>query len=357
MGVLLLESSNHPASIGVGELGELRERAPHRFFVLFVEIRPPFPVEQELVAGATPREQLGYSRKSVRGFGEAGPGISPAARSLTESGSGRHIRLGLGIELEDSLALGTEGVPTTVPHPGSRAVGVGHPAEDVAHEVHAGQLVEVGRVQAAAPQLLNRSQGHLVERPEQRGDGRMAGCDIEARPCGGAEKRRHGPIAAFRVVPEGAAVHQLDERLEFVGAVFAGSQLAAFHAGEVDDGGGFGGDDVRCRARRSTTQRSQIAGPVRCSGWYSPRASSSGMWVRAAGRRARHSALGSVHRMAAGVAWPLGVEARARRLRARWSRGVVGADDADSRSVIRATVGAHIARKSAGDSTGYDVSP
>ena len=99
------------------------------------------------------------------------------------------------------MAFGAKGVPATALHPGSRAVGVGHPAEDVAHEVHAGQLVEVGRVQAAAPQLLNRGQGHLVERPEQRGDGRMAGCDIEAGPAAGAEKRRDGPIAAFRVVP------------------------------------------------------------------------------------------------------------------------------------------------------------
>ena len=64
------------------------------------------------------------------------------------------------------------------------------------------------------------------------------------------------------------------------------------------------------------------------------------MRFRATGRRARHSALGSVHRMAAEAAWPLGVEARARRLRARWSRGVVG-----GRSFVRISshLGAHIA--------------
>ena len=84
------------------------------------------------------------------------------------------------------------------------------------------------------------------------------------------------------------------------------------------------GGTTSMSSTRSTTQRSQIAGPVRWSGRYSPRASSSGMRASAAESSARHSALGSVHRMAAGVAWPLGVEARARRLRARWPRGVAG---------------------------------
>ena len=80
----------------------------------------------------------------------------------------------------------------------------------------------------------------------------------------------------------------------------------------------------RCRARGPPRNAARLRG--RCGGRGGTRRglSSSGMRASAAESSARHSALGSVHRMAAGVAWPVGVEVRARRLRARWSRGVAG---------------------------------
>ena len=201
MGMLLLERRNRLASIRVGQLGEPGQSTPQRFLVFFVEIRPAFTVERKLVGRTTPGEQLGYSGKGIRRFNKPSPCIGPAARSRTESRAGRHVRFGLGVELEGVLALGAEGVPTAALHPGSCPLGVGHPAEDVAHDVHASQLAEVARVQAAAPQLPDLGQSHLVQRSVQRRDGVMVGCDVEVRPGGGAEKSRHGPIPALRVVP------------------------------------------------------------------------------------------------------------------------------------------------------------
>ena len=95
-------------------------------------------------------------------------------------------------------------------------------------------------------------------------------------------------------------------------------------------GGGVGGGRLLRQARRQPRNAARLRG--RCGGRGGTRRvlSSSGMRASAAESSARHSALGSVHRMAAGVDWPVGVEVRARRLRARWSRGVAG------RRIIRA---------------------
>ena len=154
-----------------------------------------------------------------------------------------------------------------------------HPAQQVAPEVAHQHLVEVVRVEATSAQLGDGPQSHLRQRAAQRVERRAVPGDVEPDLLGRTQERGHRPVPAVGVMPEDAPVHQLDQRSHLLRALLARPQIAAFEPRQMED------RHPRERPRRarsgrailsgrppggsivpSTTQRSQIAGPMRAFG-------------------------------------------------------------------------------------------
>src|SRR5207249_3821565 len=94
------------------------------------------------------------------------------------------------------------------------ALRVAHPPEHVADGIADGEPVEVVGLEPAAAQAVERRLCEQRERAQHRLVRARVPGDVEAEPVLRDEERLDGPVAAVALVPDAAAVLQLDERLE-----------------------------------------------------------------------------------------------------------------------------------------------
>ncbi len=117
------------------------------------------------------------------------------------------------------------------------ALGIVQPLEQAAHVVGMQQGVEEGRAQR---RLLAQVGQRLVGQLEQRALHRLARGRIrahgDAQAVGRLQEAGDGPVAAVLVGEDNAAILQLGQELEWLGAFLHRSQLLAADAGQVDDG-------------------------------------------------------------------------------------------------------------------------
>ena len=165
------------------------------------------------------------------------PDQCPLRAARADPLRGDQDAVGLGIELPVRLTTAAEGVPAGALPRGDGPLGVVHPGQQVADRVGAQQGIKVRRLQAPAPEVLQRGVQQQVQRPQQGALGRLVGGDIEGEPAAAAgEEGVDRPVPAVELAPIQAAILQLGQRLQFPGTGLDGAQVRPRHAGQVEDG-------------------------------------------------------------------------------------------------------------------------
>ncbi len=215
-------------------------------------------------------EQVEEAGVAARDGGVALPGGLPRGGLLEAEAFGPgQFAVPVGVEAVVGLTSAAERLPAAGLPAVARALRVGQPGEEVVEQVVADQGVEVEAVQFAGrrldPEFGHRDIDQPVEAAADRGGrGGVPGQLEPEAAVLGLEEGGDGPVLAVDLRPEGAAILQFGQGLEFAGALLGGPEGRAADAGQVEDGDGARRDrDARDLAREHAAEPDGGAGAVR----------------------------------------------------------------------------------------------
>ena len=117
----------------------------------------------------------------------------------------------------------------------SKAFAVAHPAEQIANGIADGQPVEIVGFQPAPAKSGERLSGQERQRAQHGVVRAVVFGDVEPEAVLRCEKSLNRPIAAVALMPNRAAILELDEGLQIGRAIAAGAEFLPADVGQIED--------------------------------------------------------------------------------------------------------------------------
>ena len=209
--VFVVQRRDPVAGVGVGKPGGLFQRRAKPVFPLIVQARPAGRFDRMQQVLGPRRSQNG--RNAVverRRIAETPPSLVPlaAARGQRVRGGAETVRLR--VERERARADVAKRRPAVRVAARFERRGVAHPGQQIADRIANRQTVEILRLEPAAAQRRDRLRRQQGQGAERGSAGRRVTRHVEPERVVGSEERLDGPVAAVALMPDGAAVLQLD---------------------------------------------------------------------------------------------------------------------------------------------------